>query len=168
MPDDPILKRLTDMAGEHMSVLVRQIYEAGWKAGENAAKQKVLNAFDAPASAPASAPRASNNTSISEMSKVSRPLRDAILMMNIGQDGVGPNEVFGFINQQPGPKFDIWQVRAGIKTLEKKGDLIRISRGRYRPADHLLEGYDDQAAETPNSGTLFGAPKPNGTQPLSP
>jgi hypothetical protein len=164
MPDDPILKRLTDMAGEHMSVLVRQIYEAGWKAGENAAKQKVLNVFDAPASAP----RTSNNTPLAETSKVSRPLRDAILMMNIGQDGVGPNEVFGFLNQQSGSKFDIWQVRAGIKTLEKKGDLIRISRGRYRPADHLLEGHDDQAAETPNSRTLFGAPKTNGAEPLSP
>jgi hypothetical protein len=83
-------------------------------------------------------------------------------MMNIGQDGIGPNEVFGFFNQQSGPKFDIWQVRAGIKTLEKKGDLIRVSRGRYRPAGHLLEGHDDQDAERPNSGTLFGAPKANG------
>ena len=137
MSDDPILKRFQDMAGEHMSALVRQIYEAGWKAGENAARQKVLNLFDAPSAAPA--PRARNNDSIAEMAKVSRPLRDGILMMNIGQGGVGPNEVFRFINEQPGPKFDIWQVRAGIKTLEKRGDLIRVSRGKYRPAPTIVE-----------------------------
>jgi hypothetical protein len=164
MSDDPILKRLQDMAGEHMSALVRQIYEAGWKAGENAAKQKVLNLFDA-ATAELT-PRTRNNDSIAEMAKVSRPLRDAILMMNIGQDGVGPNEVFRFVNEQPGPKFDIWQVRAAIKTLEKRGDLTRVSRGKYRPAATIVEGPSaggrSRSEPTPsdNGGKLF-APAAN-------
>jgi hypothetical protein len=164
MPDDAALKDLLETAGEHISALIRQAYEVGKTAGENTAKEKVLSLFGAPPLAPEI-----KSSQIAEAAKVSRPLRDAIASMGIGREGVGPKEVFEFVNRHPGRRLNIGQVRAGIKTLEKRGDLERASRGRYRPSARLLGQSEDQKEEAPNSSNeLFGAPKLNGTEPLSP
>jgi hypothetical protein len=165
MPDNAILNDLLHMAGEHMSALIRQAYEAGRKAGEDAAKEKVLSVFGEATSAPLPV---RERGSLAEMARVSRPLRDAIASMDINREGVGPNQVFEFVNKLPDMQLDIGQVRAGIKTLEKRGDLVRVSRGRYRPSARLLGQSEDQKEEAPNSSELFGAPKANGLSPLSP
>jgi hypothetical protein len=165
MADDPALTELLRMAGEHLSVLIRQAYEAGRKAGEDAAREKVLSVFGAVTSARVS--KIHERSSMAELATVSRPLRDAISVMVIGREGVGPNEVFEFVKRRPDTQLDIWQVRAGIKTLEKRGDLERVSRGRYRPTARLLGQTEDQR-EAPNSDELFGAPRANGSMPLSP
>jgi hypothetical protein len=164
MPDDAALKDLLETAGEHISALIRQAYEAGRKSGEDIAKEKVLSLFGAPPVAPEI-----KSGQLAQAAKVSRPLRDAIASMDIGREGAGPKEVFEFVNRHPGMRLDIGQVRAGIKTLEKRGDLVRVSRGRYRPSARLLGEPADQEPETPNSSNeLFGAPKTNGSMPLSP
>jgi hypothetical protein len=168
MPDDAILSQLLQVADEHMRALIRGAYEAGRKAGESAAREKVLSVFGAPGSAAVSEPKTRQRGSLADMATVSRPLREAISMMAIGKEGVGPKEVFGFVNRRPDLQLDIWQVRAGIKTLEKRGDLVRVSRGRYRPSERLLGQSGDQKGEAPNSDELFGAPKTNGAVPLSP
>jgi hypothetical protein len=168
MADDADLITLLHVAGEHFDVLIRQAYEAGRKAGENAAKEKVLSVFGSSGRTPTIETKNQPRGSLAEMATVSRPLREAICMMNISREGIGPKDVLEFIKQQPGMKFDIWQIRAGIKTLEKRGDLVRVSRGHYRPSARLLGEPEDQETETPNSGELFGAPKANGAEPLSP
>src|SRR5439155_10554304 len=168
MADDAALIALLHVAGEHVNVLIRQAYEAGQRAGENAAKEKVLSVFGAPDPTATIETKNRLRGSLAEMATVSRPLREAISAMNIGGEGVGPKDVLEFIKQQPGMEFDIWQIRAGIKTLEKRGDLVRVSRGHYRPSARLLGEPEGQESETPNSGEPFGAPKANGAEPASP
>jgi hypothetical protein len=169
MADDADLIALLHVAGEHLSVLIRQAYAFGRKAGENAAKERVLSVFAASdQTATIETKNRQRGGSMAEMATVSRPLREAIFAMNIGRTGVGPKDVLEFIKLQPSMEFDISQNRAGIKTLEKRGDLVRVSRGRYRPSAQLLGESEDQETEAPNSGELFGAPKANGAEPLHP
>jgi hypothetical protein len=168
MPDDAVLSQLLLVADEHLKALIRGAYEAGRKTGENAAREKVLSVFNATGSAPMPEAKTRQRGSLADMATVSRPLREAISMMNVGREGVGPKEVFAFVNRRPDLQLDIWQVRAGIKTLEKRGDLERVSRGRYRPSARLLGQSEDQKRGAPNSDELFGVPKANGAEPLSP
>jgi hypothetical protein len=151
------------MAGEHLRALLLKAYEAGRVDGEASAKQKVLNLFGTSASIP----RAETATAQAQTAgNVARPLLEVIQRMPIGIDGVGSNDVLKFANQQHGRKLDIWQVRSGMKTLEKRGDIVRVARGRYQLKDHHSERAGDAESEAPNSSELFGAPKPNGAEPL--
>jgi len=166
MSDDAVLNQLLQVAGEHMSQLIRQAYDAGRKTGEDAAREKVLSVLDASMPKPAAKIRSAH--SLAKMAKVSGPLREAISSMDIGREGVGPKEVFEFVKRREDMKLNIGQVRAGIKTLEKRGDLERASRGKYRPSARVSGRSEDQKEEAPNSSELFGAPKANGAEPLSP
>jgi hypothetical protein len=165
MADDPVLQELQQIAGEHLAALVRQAYEAGKRVGESEARARVLAAFDAPIQPLREATRPP------AAAKVATPLREAVAAMDIDETGVGAREVTIFINRLPeSPLMTEAQVRAGMKALLTRGDVVRVARGRYRPSERLITEFaiDKAEAETeaPNSRTLFGAPKTNGSHEL--
>jgi hypothetical protein len=162
------IDELLQQGAEHIKALIMQAYESGRAAGEETAKQKVLNLFGTSAAMTGSQSIIHRGDSLAESARVSRPLLETMLMMRVGPEGVGPKEVAQFVSERPNMRLDIGQVRAGIKTLEKRGDLIRVSRGRFRPSVRLLGQSEDQETEAPNSGEPFGAPKTNGAVPLNP
>jgi hypothetical protein len=176
MSDDPLLEEQLAIAGEHFAALVRQIYEIGKQAGENEARARVLTALGADmlGSQPPSDTRQKPNAAhLTAAAKVSGPLRAAVAAMNIDQDGADTREITIFINQNPGPsRMTEAQVRSGLKALKGRGDVVLVARGRYRPSDRLIMEFPkdktDLEMETPNSSELFGVPKTNGAEPLSP
>jgi hypothetical protein len=165
MPADSI-RDIIQAAGEQFRSLLLQAYETGRREGEEIAKQRVLDLFGSPESG---RDTANADSQAEPVGNIARPLLAVIQMMPIGGDGLGANEILEFANQQPGSKFNIWQVRSGMKTLEKRGDLIRVARGKYQlRGTHLERSEDGPESEASDSSELFGAPKPNGAEQLKP
>jgi hypothetical protein len=146
MADDPILRKLLDEAGERVGALVAdaiapmmtEAYERGREVGAEAQRRKMLRFLDADGM-PQTAPE--NSKLPAAANAVSGPLCEVMCTMKIGPEGAGPQEIADYTNDWPGVRLNATQVHAALKSLERKGDLVRVARGKYRPSDTLLEEH---------------------------
>src|SRR5437870_5680542 len=99
MTSDQILDALLRDAGEHFQAVVRNAYEAGKKAGEAAAKERVLHALEGD-KRPLRVEEPRHVTAMA-VAGASRPVRNALCMMEIGPDGATIQEITDFIHRWP-------------------------------------------------------------------
>lgn len=170
MENDPILRDLMSQASAHVAALIREAYERGRKAAEEDARDKVLALFGGTRreTAPVMRPRVrTDDDNLPVGADVARPLRNTLVQMAIGENGVSPGEITDYLHRWPGTQ---WltevQVRGGLKNLVKRGDCIRVARGKYRPSERLITESRPRESETPSEDQSLDAPKSNGAVPL--
>lgn len=149
MSEDIALKEFMRANGDQFTHTIQRAYELGKAAGitigEEAARERVLRALGGevapmrapapmpePVGAPASAQAPSKSPGATQKGSIIEPVRRALRAMEIGTTGVGPLDVQKFISRTSGVTLDANQVRAALKMLARKHEVVRLRRGRYR------------------------------------
>jgi hypothetical protein len=90
-----------------------------------------------------------------EYGAIAAPVRNGLRIAGDVPEGIGAQELTDYIRHWPSSAgIEVAQVRTALKVLARRGEAIRLTRGKYRPSAALLAAGAHAAAPVPSHGVI--------------
>jgi hypothetical protein len=156
MPENAQLEALFAKAHESLKEAMRAAWYGGVEHGTKTERERLIGLIQGEAKAqskpepavrepvpvsPTPEPQAS-----SEYGAIIRPVREALQALGGALDGITAPELAESIRQQH-PGIEVNQIRTALKVLAKRGEAVRLERGRYQWAEASKNGAPPASTE---------------------